>query len=89
MALLNLQDKSTEAIDNNGYLLVICIDLAKAFGTVDHKILVGKLSNYGMRGLQLEWFKNYLDQRLQCFSSNWIRSNLRVIKHVEKKLPKT
>jgi len=40
MALMNLQDKITEAIDKNEYSLGIFIDLAKAFDTVDHKILL-------------------------------------------------
>ena len=81
MALMHLQDKITEAIDKNEFSLGIFIDLAKAFDTVDHTILIGKLQKYGIRGLQLEWFKSYLDQRLQCVSSNGVRSNLRVIKH--------
>src|SRR6218665_1310494 len=81
MALMNLQDKTTEAIDKNDLSLGIFIDLAKAFDPVDHTMLIGKLQKYGIRGLQLEWFKSYLDQRLQCVSSNGVRSDFRVIKH--------
>src|SRR6218665_1678637 len=80
MALMNLQDKITEAIDKNEFSLGIFIDLAKAFDTVDHIILIGKLQKYGIRELQLEWYKSYLDQGLQCVSSNEVRSNLRAIK---------
>src|SRR6218665_64213 len=75
------QDKIIEAIDKNEFSLGIFIDLANAFDTVDHTILIGTLQKYGIRGLQLEWFKSYLDQRLQCVSSNGVRSNLRAIKY--------
>jgi len=80
MSLIDLQDKISLAIDNNEFSLGIFIDLAKAFDTVDHVILVNKLENYGIRGLQLKWFKNYLDQRLQCVNCNGATSKLKTIK---------
>ena len=33
--------------------------------TVDHKILITKLENYGVKGTNLQWFKNYLENRKQ------------------------
>ena len=45
--------------------LAIFVDLKKAFDTVDHKILLEKLKNYGFRGLSSLWFKNYLSDRTQ------------------------
>jgi hypothetical protein len=44
----------------------VFIDLQKAFDTLDHKILLEKLCFYGIRGLALDWFKNYLENRKQC-----------------------
>ena len=57
-------------IDKKKYSLGIFIDLAKAFDTVDQTILIKKLSNYGVGGVPLEWFKSYFGryiyQRIRC-----------------------
>lgn len=63
-------DKISKAIDSNDYSVGIFIDLAKAFDTVDHKILLSKLENYGIRGTQLKWFRSYLEGRIQRVSCN-------------------
>ena len=65
MALLLLIDKLTEAADNKLTSIGVFIDLAKAFDTVDHKILLCKLEHYGVRGTPLSWFHSYLTNRKQ------------------------
>src|SRR6218665_220640 len=70
MALLNMQDKMSQAIDNNKYSIGIFLDLSKAFDTVDHNILIQKLERYGIRGTFLPWFKNYLALRYQQVKCN-------------------
>jgi len=44
------------------------IDLSKAFDTIDHTILLIKLHHYGIRVVTLDWFKNYLTNRVQFVS---------------------
>jgi len=43
----------------------VFIDLAKAFDTVDHDILLSKLEYYGVCDESLPWFKNYFTGRKQ------------------------
>ena len=68
MALIEMQTKITEAIDNNLFSIGIFFDLSKAFDTVDHKILIKKLEHYGVRGIGLAWFSDYLQNRKQYVS---------------------
>jgi retron-type reverse transcriptase len=42
---------------------MILIDLQKAFDTIDHKILLDKLSVMGFSNSAIKWFKSYLSNR--------------------------
>ena len=53
---------------------VIFLDLKKAFGTVDHAILLKKLSDYGVQGQTASWFKPYLKDRHQFCVVNGLSS---------------
>ena len=44
---------------------VVFIDRKKAFDTVDHVILQGKLNSLGLSNNNLEWFHSYLSSRYQ------------------------
>ena len=75
-ALISLTERIREALDNNKFACGIFIDLKKAFDTVDHGILLNKLSYYGIRGLSNEWFKSYLTERKQFVSINGFDSEI-------------
>ena len=54
--------------ENKDTTMAVFLDLSKAFDTIDHNILLDKLNYYGIRGLALEWFRNYLSDRTQFVS---------------------
>ena len=68
------------ALDNGNFACGICIDLQKAFDTVNHDILLYKLNHYGIRGVGFDWFKSYLSGRTQCATINNERSEIQTIK---------
>jgi len=54
------------ALNDNKRCLAIFLDLAKAFDSVPHNILLSKLHKYGVRGIALELFKSYINDRGQA-----------------------
>ena len=58
--------KITNAFENKETSYCIFLDFAKAFATVNHNILLSKLEHYGIRGVCLNLFENYLTDRQQC-----------------------
>ena len=43
----------------------ILIDLSKAFDTLDHKFMLSKLRYYGISGIELNFFRNFLSEKIQ------------------------
>ena len=78
-ALLNFIDKVAHAIDNHSHLIGIFLDFSKAFDTINHDILLYKLSHYGIHGKALQWFRSYLNSRKQYVSLNDHNSTLEQI----------
>ena len=64
-AILQLYDKITHSLSQKEHVIGVFMDLSKAFDTLDHKTLIHKLKSYGIRGLALAWFADYLMNRKQ------------------------
>jgi hypothetical protein len=74
LAIIELVNKITKEIDQGNYTVGIFLDLSKVFDTIDHKILIGKLEYYGIRGIAKIWFENYLTNRKQIVKYKQVMS---------------
>ena len=79
--LISLTEHIPDSLDKNNIACGIFIDLQKAFDTVNYKILLEKLTYYGLRGIANDWFKSYLRHRQQFVSINGHDSNKVVMKY--------
>ena len=75
LALATIHNEIISNIDDKKITCTIFVNLAKAFDTVDHFILINKLSQYGIRGSPLEVLKSYLSNRKQFTGVNNVRSS--------------
>ena len=62
---LDFFDHITTAIDAGNAIILIFLDIQKAFDQVPHKQLLHKLYSTGVRGSLLRWFESYLTDRTQ------------------------
>ena len=63
MAILELVDKISMVVENNVTSVGIFLNHFKAFGTIDHNILLYKLGHYSFRGNILKCFTDYVYNR--------------------------
>ena len=64
-AMLDIYEKLLHNLDKGFSSCAIFLDLAKAFDSVDHDILLQKLPRYGIKGNALKFFRSYLTARTQ------------------------
>ena len=69
-AILDIYEKLLKNLDDGLSTCAIFLDLAKAFDTVSHPILIRKLEKYGIRGNSLDLLKSYLNRRSQFVQIN-------------------
>ena len=77
-ALLETTNEWAYNIDSGKVNAVMFLDLKKAFDTVDHEILLGKLKVYEVYGIAGNWFRSYLNsQKQRCYVNGHLSSNYR------------
>ena len=80
-ALMAITQQIKLAIQNNEIAIGIFVDLQKAFDTVNHEILIAKLSAYGVKGIPNMWFASYLSNRKQYVSINDMDFSIQKVNH--------
>ena len=78
--LILFLNKIYEAINKKECTITIFCDLQKAFDTCDHAILAKKLSNIGIGGVELQWFRSYLSSRQQFVYLGGVSSSRRSVR---------
>ena len=74
-ALVRIVNDLLTASDNGDVTILSLLDLSAAFDTIDHDIMLARLSACGCSNLVLEWFKSYLVGRTQVVKVNDICSS--------------
>ena len=69
-ALLEATNSWSVNIDNGFLNRVVFIDLKKAFDTIDHEIILRKLSYFGADRATIKWFQSYVSDRTQRCNVN-------------------
>ena len=64
-AHLKIIDDILEAMDDSEVALMVLLDFSKAFDTVNHRLLLEKLSILGFQKDALDWISSYLSNRQQ------------------------
>ena len=80
MALIDLLDNISGALENGDFVIGVFLDFAKAFDSVDHNILLEKLDFCGTKGVTYKWFEDYLRERIRYVTYNGITSDMEVMK---------
>lgn len=74
-AIYKLTSYMYNALDKKKPALCIFVDLSKAFDTVSHEKLLGKMKHYGLRGNICKLIKSYLSNRKQQVNIDGTLSN--------------
>ena len=64
-ALVNVTDNILKAIDEKSASILVLLDMSKAFDSLNHNLLLGKLRKLGLKASVISWFSSYLSSRYQ------------------------
>ena len=73
--LLSYLDKCIDNIVSGGVVDAIYFIFAKAFDSVPHERLLGKLKWHDISGKILQWIKTFLSNRRQIVNAKWMKSD--------------
>ena len=74
-AALSLADTIRRNMDQGMLTGAVFIDFRKAFDSVNHDLLLQKLSHMGVLDKELAWFKDYLHDRTQVLDFQGVSSD--------------
>ena len=78
--LLRIVNDLLNSLDQDKVSVLLLLDLSAAFDTVDHKILLTRLSQtFGITSTALNWFRSYLSERKQTVLVSGNRSSESVL----------
>lgn len=79
IATAKFTDDILHSMDKGLLTGVVYLDLAKAFDTVNHSLLLSKLSAFGVDSSECEWFRSFLHNRSQITVCNGSQSNKELV----------
>ena len=79
--LISFYDWVTRLVDEGKAVDVVYLDFSKAFDTVSHSFLLGKLAARGLDRYTLLWVRNWLEGCAQCVVVNGVKSSWRPVTH--------
>ncbi|CAB3993741.1 Hypothetical predicted protein [Paramuricea clavata] len=65
-AIEQMNKWAVEAMEEKELTGFLFDDISKAFDSLNHKVLLGKLEHIGLFRSALKWFKSYIVDRWQC-----------------------
>ena len=69
-----------DAIDCGGGIIALFMDFHKAFDSVWKKLMLKKLKALGIEGKEYNWFKSYLENRLQFVEITYVNDKKNFIR---------
>ena len=80
-ALTDITERIRVACDKGYYAFGALLDFRKASDTVNHEILLNKLTHYGIKSQAVDWFRSFLSQRVQYTSISGFDSEPSLVIH--------